>query len=603
MPTRSTENTDSYQGRAGLLEPVSPQASPAPAEPAADPPRQDGAAGAAGAARPERDHHELRGSHADCALLDAFFQATTAGLGVIDRDLRVVRLNQALADINGLPLEAHLGKTIPELLPEMGDAIVAPLRRVLETGQAMTAEVTGRTRASDQPRAWIVNYAPVRSQDGHIVGVGTVVLDITERKQAENRLQEEGETLELLNKAGKLLAAELDLEKLVQAVTDAATRLSGAQFGAFFYNVTNAEGKSYTLYTISGVSRDHFSGFPMPRNTDVFAPTFNGEGVVRLDDVTKDPRYGNNAPYQGMPKGHLPVVSYLAVPVLSRSGSVIGGLFFGHPAPGVFTERAERLVVGLAAQAAIAMDNAHLFRRAQHLIDALERSNKELDRFAYVASHDLKAPLRAIANLSQWIEDDLVDKATPETRQHMELLRSRVVRLESLIDGILRYSRAGRVRDKPETVEVRKLLDEVIALLTIPQGASIEIAAGMPSLFTERVPLEQVFMNLIGNALKYADRPDARVEVRGRDLGDFWEFSVKDNGPGIAPQFHQKVWEIFQTLNPRDNIEGTGIGLSIVQKIVLSKGGRAWVESEKGAGATFFFTWPRTESDAASSVR
>ncbi|WP_437622702.1 PAS domain-containing protein [Sorangium sp. So ce1151] len=600
MPTRSTENTDSHQGRAGLLEPVSPKASPAPAEPAAGPPRQGGAPGAA---RPDRERHELRDSHGDCALLDAFFQATTAGLGVIDRDLRVVRLNQALADINGIPLEEHLGRPISELLPEMGDAIVAPLRRVLETGEAMTAEVTGRTRASDQPRAWIVNYAPVRSKDGHVVGVGTVVLDITERKQAENRLQEEGETLELLNRAGKLLAAELDLEKLVQAVTDAATRLSGAQFGAFFYNVTNAEGKSYTLYTISGVSRDHFSGFPMPRNTDVFAPTFNGEGVVRLDDVTKDARYGNNAPYHGMPKGHLPVVSYLAVPVISRSGSVIGGLFFGHPAPGVFTERAERLVVGLAAQAAIAMDNAHLFRRAQHLIEALERSNKELDRFAYVASHDLKAPLRAIANLSQWIEDDLADKATPETRQHMDLLRSRVVRLEALIDGILRYSRAGRVRDKPETVEVRKLLDEVLALLTVPPGASIEIAAGMPALFTERVPLEQVFMNLIGNALKYADRPDARVEVRGRDLGDLWEFSVKDNGPGIAPQFHQKVWEIFQTLNPRDNIEGTGIGLSIVQKIVLSKGGRAWVESDKGAGATFFFTWPRTESDAASSVR
>ncbi|WP_438026317.1 sensor histidine kinase [Sorangium sp. So ce233] len=596
------ENTDSHahQGKAEQLDAARPPASPAAAAHAGDGSRQGGGAG--GALR-EHGPQGLYASHEDCALLDAFFQATTAGLGVIDRDMRVVRLNQALADINGIPLEAHLGKTIPELLPEMGNAIVAPLRRVLETGEALSAEVTGRTRASDRPRAWIVNYAPVRSKDGQIVAVGTIVLDITERKQTETKLQEEGETLELLNRAGKVLAAELDLEKLVQAVTDAATRLSGAQFGAFFYNVTNAEGKSYTLYTISGVSRDHFSGFPMPRNTDVFAPTFNGEGVVRLDDVTRDPRYGNNAPYHGMPKGHLPVVSYLAVPVISRSGSVIGGLFFGHPARGVFTERAEKLVVGLAAQAAIAMDNAHLFRRAQHLIQALERSNQELDRFAYVASHDLKAPLRAIANLSQWIEDDLVDQVTPETRQHIALLRSRVVRLEALIDGILRYSRAGRARDKPERVEVRKLLDEVLALLTIPEGASIEIAAGMPTLFTERVPLEQVFLNLIGNALKYADRPDARVEVRGRDLGDLWEFSVKDNGPGIAPQYHQKVWEIFQTLNPRDNVEGTGIGLSIVQKIVLSKGGRAWVESEKGAGATFFFTWPRHESDAAGSVR
>ncbi|WP_437967694.1 PAS domain-containing protein [Sorangium sp. So ce260] len=589
----------SQQGKGELADPIPPSVEPATAEPATPLPRR----GEAEAALLDQARHALHESPADCALIDAFFQATTAGLGVIDRDLRVVRLNQALADINGLPLEAHLGRTIPELLPEMGEAIVAHLRRALDTGEAFTAEVTGRTRASDRPRSWLVNYAPVRAKDGVVVGVGTIVLDITERKETEDRLQEEGETLELLNRAGKQLAAELDLEKLVQAVTDAATRLSGAQFGAFFYNVTNAEGKSYMLYTISGVPREHFSGFPMPRNTDVFAPTFNGEDVVRLDDVTQDPRYGNNPPYHGMPRGHLPVVSYLAVPVVSRSGSVIGGLFFGHPARGVFTERAEKLVVGLAAQAAIAMDNAHLFRRAQQLIEALERSNKELDRFAYVASHDLKAPLRAIANLSQWIEDDLIDKASPETRQHMELLRSRVVRLESLIDGILRYSRAGRVRDKPEIVDVRKLLDDVVALLTVPEGAQIDVAAGMPTLLAERVPLEQVFLNLIGNALKYADRPDARVEVRGRDLGELWEFSVKDNGPGIAPQFHQKVWEIFQTLNPRDNIEGTGIGLSIVQKIVLSKGGRAWVESEKGAGATFFFTWPRSESDPGSGER
>ncbi|WP_437953222.1 ATP-binding protein [Sorangium sp. So ce296] len=591
------ENTHLKSGSGEHAEPVSSPGEGATAEPAAAP------RGAARAAPLDHERHALHEPSADCALIDAFFQATTAGLGVIDRELRVVRLNQALADINGIPLEAHLGRTVPELLPEMSDAIVAHLRRVLETGAAFTGEVTGRTRASDLPRSWLVNYAPVRAKDEGVIGVGVVVLDITERKRTEDRLQEEGETLEVLNLTGKQLAAELDLEKLVQAVTDAATRLSGAQFGAFFYNVTNAEGKSYMLYTISGVPREHFSAFPMPRNTDVFAPTFNGEGVVRLDDVTQDRRYGNNAPYHGMPKGHLPVVSYLAVPVVSRSGSVIGGLFFGHPARGVFTERAEKLVVGLAAQAAIAMDNAHLFRRAQQLIQALEQSNKELDRFAYVASHDLKAPLRAIANLSQWIEDDLMDKASPETRQHMVLLRSRVVRLEALIEGILRYSRAGRVRDKPESVEVRKLLDDVLALLTVPEGASIEIAAGMPTLLAERVPLEQVFLNLIGNALKYADRPDPRVEVRGRELGELWEFSVKDNGPGIAPQYHQKVWEIFQTLNPRDNVEGTGIGLSIVQKIVLSKGGRAWVESEKGAGATFFFTWPRSEPDVGGGVR
>ncbi len=169
--------------------------------------------------------------------------------------------------------------------------------------------------------------------------------------------QEETETI---NQLGRLLSAELDLQKLVQAVTDTATHLTNAHFGSFFYNLIDERGASYTLYTLSGVPREAFAHFPMPRATDIFSPTFRGEGVVRLDDVRKDPRFGQNSPYYGMPEGHLPVVSYLAVPVISRSGEVLGGLFFGHPDAGVFTEPHERIVVGLAAQTAIAMDNARL---------------------------------------------------------------------------------------------------------------------------------------------------------------------------------------------------------------------------------------------------
>jgi PAS domain S-box-containing protein len=177
--------------------------------------------------------------------------------------------------------------------------------------------------------------------------------------------QEAREETETLNRLGQMLSAELDLQKLVQSVTDAATELTGAHFGSFFYNLINAHGESYMLYTLSGVPRSAFAHFPMPRNTDIFAPTFKGEGIVRIADVTKDARYGKNSPYYGMPEGHLPVVSYLAVPVTSRSGEVIGGLFFGHPQVGVFTERHERLVGGLASQTAIAMDNARLFEAAQ----------------------------------------------------------------------------------------------------------------------------------------------------------------------------------------------------------------------------------------------
>ncbi|HEY4253667.1 MAG TPA: ATP-binding protein, partial [Roseomonas sp.] len=198
------------------------------------------------------------------------------------------------------------------------------------------------------------------------------------RREMNAALREEAESLETLNQVGAAVAAELNLERTVQIVTDAATKLSGAAFGSFFYNVLDARGESYMLYTLSGVPREAFSRFPMPRNTAVFAPTFRGDPVVRSDDILKDPRYGRNDPHFGMPQGHLPVRSYLAAPVTSRSGEVLGGLFFGHPEPGIFTDRAERLITGIAAQAAIAIDNARLYQAAQAEIAERRRTEEAL---------------------------------------------------------------------------------------------------------------------------------------------------------------------------------------------------------------------------------
>ena len=174
--------------------------------------------------------------------------------------------------------------------------------------------------------------------------------------------------------AARVVAGELDLQNVVQAVTDAATELTNAQFGAFFYNVINDAGESYMLYTISGAPREAFSRFPMPRNTAIFEPTFTGSGIVRSADIRRDPRYGRNAPFHGMPAGHLPVVSYLAVPVISRSGEVLGGLFFGHGEEGVFTENEEQIAEALAAQAAVAVDNARLYNALRHEREQLARS-------------------------------------------------------------------------------------------------------------------------------------------------------------------------------------------------------------------------------------
>jgi diguanylate cyclase (GGDEF)-like protein/PAS domain S-box-containing protein len=249
-----------------------------------------------------------------------------------------------------------------------------------------------RLRHADGTWRWAESFASNLIDDPDVRGMIVTTRDVTERELAIAALRDETHVLDTLHTIGRRLAGELDLDLLLQAITDAATDVTGAAFGAFFYNMVSAAGESYLLYTLSGVPREAFENFPMPRATAVFAPTFDGVGPVRCDDVTADPRYGLSAPYNGMPPGHLKVRSYLAVPVVSRGGEVHGGLFFGHPEVGVFTERGERLAVGIAAQAAIAIDNARLYQGAQNELEARRQAEAEL---AHQATHD---PLTGLPN-------------------------------------------------------------------------------------------------------------------------------------------------------------------------------------------------------------
>ncbi len=259
-----------------------------------------------------------------------------------------------------------------------------------EARRAGGSDVEFRVRHPDGSVRWLA--AKGRTMPDRPSAFRGAIFDITERKGLEARMlalnetlearvaqvREEARALEVLNRTGIAVAAELDIERMVQTVTDAGVELSHAEFGAFFYNVLMAGGEAYTLYTLSGAPRSAFEKFPMPRNTAIFEPTFRGRGPVRSDDILKDPRYGKSAPYHGMPKGHLPVRSYLAVPVMSRSGEVLGGLFFGHASPGVFTSRAEQIVTALAAQAAVAIDNSRLHRTTQLEIEARRQAERDL---------------------------------------------------------------------------------------------------------------------------------------------------------------------------------------------------------------------------------
>ena len=233
-------------------------------------------------------------------------------------------------------------------------------------------------------------------------------------------------------------------------------------------------------------------------------------------------------------------------------------------------------------------------------ITQLENRNQELDQFAYVVSHDLKAPLRGIESASRWIEEDLgPDQLTPHIREFLGLMRQRVRRMEKLITGILDLARIGRGAQSNEPVFVRTLLREIIDTLNPPPGFQVELPFFLPTLTTNTVQLQQVFTNLISNALKYHDHPETgTVHIGCDDAGEFYLFSVADDGPGIAPEYHERIFVIFQTLTERDTLESTGVGLAIVKKIVERQGGRIGVKSAEGQGAKFIFTWPKQPAKA-----
>ena len=222
----------------------------------------------------------------------------------------------------------------------------------------------------------------------------------------------------------------------------------------------------------------------------------------------------------------------------------------------------------------------------------LEERNQELNRFAHVVSHDLKAPLRAVSNLSQWIEDDLEGLLPADTQYQMTLLRHRVDRMAATIDGLLDYACIGQSSTLPEEFSVAELLTEAIDSLAPPPAFSIVISSHLPTLTTHRLRLFQVFANLIGNAIKHHDRSDGSLHISGKDCGDLYEFTLTDDGPGIDPEHHEKIFAIFQSINPQNSPDSTGIGLSIVKKIVETEGGTIRLESQLGQGATFYFTWP-----------
>jgi len=460
------------------------------------------------------------------------------------------------------------------------------------------------------------------------------------RRAAAAALRDEARLLQTLNRTGVYLAGELDLPRVVQMVTDAGVDLTGAGFGAFFYNVENEAGESYTLYTLSGVDRAAFARFPMPRNTAVFAPTFTGTAIVRSADITQDPRYGHNAPHHVMPEGHLPVRSYLAVPVTARSGEVLGGLFFGHPEAAMFTERHERLMVGIAAQAAIAIDNARLYLAAQREIGqrtraeaALQQLNEQLEsrvaqeievrrqtelslqqaqkmesigQLTGGVAHDFNNLLQVISGNLQLLAREVAGNGRAEARVQNAL--TGVSRGAKLAAQLLAFGRRQPL--EPKVVNIGRFIRGMDDLLRRSLGEEIEIettvSGGLWNTFADPGQIENALLNLAINARDAMNgRGKLTIEVGNAFLNDDYTRShpdvapgqyvllaVTDTGTGIDPAIIDKVFDPFFTTKSEGR--GTGLGLSMVYGFAKQSGGHVKIYSEQGMGTTVKLYLPRS---------
>ena len=447
----------------------------------------------------------------------------------------------------------------------------------------------------------VAQLRTARDQAG--LGRGRVPDSLADSQRATTSAQELQVEIATLDRLGLTLAGHLDLERLVKAVTDAGVAVTGAAFGAFLYR----DAAGVWTHCVSGAPPEAFVDFPLFQDAEAFGTPFHG-AASRSDDLTCDPRYGQNLPFKQMPPGLLPARSYLAAPVRSGGGELLGGLFFGHPNPGVFHERDERLIAGLATHAAIAVDNAHLYRDAQEARSVAEAAGRVKDEFLATLSHELRTPLNAIVGWAYLLQRGQL--APDEIKAAVDTIIRNATAQNQIVDELLDVSRivTGKLQLDLQPVEIGSVVKAAIGTVTPAADAKslllqlIQDPAGS-CVMGDPERLQQVFWNLLSNAVKFTPK-NGRVRVSIQSIDSRVEIAVADTGLGIDALF---LPHVFNRFSQRDSsstraVRGLGLGLAIARQLVELHGGSIQAQSPgPGQGATFTVQFPRSPVTAAAA--
>ena len=557
----------------------------------------------------ERRRMELRRDEEQRAtrMLAAIVESSDDAIVAKNLNSEILSWNAGAERMFGYSAEEAVGKSIRLIIPEDRMSEEDEVLRRLRLGQRVDHFETVRRRKDGRQILVSLTISPIHDETGVVVGASKIARDITALREIEAErvrlLREHAAVTEQLNRVGAAVASDLDRDSIVQAVTDAATELTTAEIGAFVYTVPVDSGESYVSWTISGMARDEFAKLPTPRGVLSFDPAFHGTEIINSDDLTRDRRYSTGrVPFEGIPTRHASVRSYLAIPVLGRSGHLLGGLFFGHSSAGRFTAQHERLAVGVASWASVSLENSALY------LEAREASRLK-DHFLATLSHELRTPLNAILGYARMLRSGMV----PQEKQPraIQVIERNATSLTQIVEDVLDVSRivSGKLRLNMQVVELPDVLRAAVdAILPAAEAKGIHVEA---QLDPEAAPvsgdperLQQIFWNLLSNAVKFTGA-GGRIDVQLARVANRAEISVTDTGIGIAPEFLPHIFERFRQADAGFTRErgGLGLGLSITRQLLEMHEGTIEASSEGlGHGSTFRLSLPLALASSAATA-